>query len=83
MPATTRRLTHSTPSRAVEKGDNVFNSRDFATVDTVHHPNMIAYITGLAEPIYGSEAHRRRCSSSSAASPTCTRNSLPDPVRER
>jgi hypothetical protein len=32
-------------------------ARDFATVDTVHHPDMIAYIPGLAEPVYGKEAH--------------------------
>jgi hypothetical protein len=41
----------------MKKGDDAFNARDFATVDTVHHPDMIAYITGLAEPVYGNEAH--------------------------
>jgi hypothetical protein len=39
------------------KGDNAFNSRDFATVDTVHDPSMIAHITGNAQPIFGSKAH--------------------------
>jgi hypothetical protein len=39
------------------KGDNAFNARDWETVDSVHHPEMIAYIPGSAEPIYGSEAH--------------------------
>ena len=39
------------------KGDNAFNARDWETVDTVHDPNMVAYVTGLAEPIYGAEAH--------------------------
>ena len=39
------------------KGDNAFNARDFETVDTVHHPDMVAYIPGLAEPIHGSKAH--------------------------
>jgi hypothetical protein len=39
------------------KGDNAFNARDWETVDTVHDPNMVAYVTGLAEPIYGSAAH--------------------------
>jgi hypothetical protein len=38
-------------------GDDAFNARDFAAVDAVHHPDMIAFITGLAEPVYGSEAH--------------------------
>jgi hypothetical protein len=41
----------------MKKGDDAFNARDFATVDTVHHPDMIAYVTGLAEPIYGKQAH--------------------------
>jgi hypothetical protein len=41
----------------MKKGDDAFNDRDWATVDTVHHPAMIAYITGLAEPIYGKDAH--------------------------
>ena len=58
MPTTT-----DTPSRTtrllalMKKGDDAFNARDFATVDTVHHPDMIAYISGLAEPVYGKEAH--------------------------
>ena len=41
----------------MKKGDDAFNARDWATVDAVHHPDMIAYITGLAEPIYGKQAH--------------------------
>jgi ketosteroid isomerase-like protein len=39
------------------KGDDAFNTRDFEAVDAVHHPDMIAFITGLAEPVYGREAH--------------------------
>ena len=39
------------------KGDDAFNARDWETVDAVHHPNMVAHINGLAEPIYGSEPH--------------------------
>src|ERR1700730_13749255 len=41
----------------MKKGDDAFNDRDFATVDQVHHRDMIAYITGLAEPVHGKEAH--------------------------
>jgi hypothetical protein len=41
----------------MKKGDDAFNARDFAVVDEVHHPDMVAYITGLAEPVYGKEAH--------------------------
>ena len=38
-------------------GDDAFNARDFEAVDAVHHPDMVAYIPGLAEPIHGSKAH--------------------------
>src|SRR3979411_406548 len=41
----------------MKKGDDAFNDRDFATVDQVPPRDMIAYITGLAEPVYGKEAH--------------------------
>jgi len=41
----------------MKKGDDAFNSRDDAGMAAVHHPNMIAYVTGNAEPIYGRAAH--------------------------
>jgi len=41
----------------MKQGDDAFNARDFAAVDAVHHPDMIAHIPGSAEPIYGREAH--------------------------
>jgi hypothetical protein len=41
----------------MKKGDDAFNARDFAAVDAVHHPDMIAFITGNAQPIYGRVAH--------------------------
>ena len=41
----------------MKKGDDAFNSRDVAAMDAVHHPEMIAYITGNAEPLYGRAAH--------------------------
>src|SRR6476620_5915935 len=41
----------------MKKGDDAFNARDFAAVDTVHHPDMVAHITGNAQPIYGSVEH--------------------------
>jgi ketosteroid isomerase-like protein len=41
----------------MKKGDDAFNARDFAAVDEAHHPDMVAYITGLAEPVYGKQAH--------------------------
>jgi len=41
----------------MKQGDDAFNARDFAAVDQVHHPDMVAHITGNAEPIYGRKAH--------------------------
>ena len=41
----------------MKKGDDAFNARDFAAVDAIHHPDMVAYITGNAQPIYGRAAH--------------------------
>ncbi len=39
------------------RGDDLFNGRDWAALDDVHHPDMIAFIPGSAEPIYGRKAH--------------------------
>jgi hypothetical protein len=41
----------------MKKGDDLFNARDWPALDAVHHPDMIAYVSGNAEPIYGREAH--------------------------
>ena len=41
----------------MKQGDDAFNARDFAAMDEVHHPDMIAHVTGNAEPIYGRAAH--------------------------
>ncbi len=41
----------------MKQGDDAFNSRDFAAMDAVHHADMIAHITGSAEPVYGRAAH--------------------------
>ena len=55
-------VTHDTSRTArllalMKKGDDAFNARDFAAVDSVHHPDMVAHIPGNAQPIYGSVAH--------------------------
>ena len=41
----------------MQQGDDAFNARDFAAVDAVHHPEMVAYIPGSGQPIHGSVAH--------------------------
>jgi SnoaL-like polyketide cyclase len=58
MPATTDTSDRTAHLLALmKKGDDAFNARDLAAVDAVHHPEMVAYITGLAEPVYGRKAH--------------------------
>jgi hypothetical protein len=41
----------------MKKGDDAFNARDYGAVDQVHHPDMVAHITGNPAPIYGRDAH--------------------------
>ena len=41
----------------MRKGDDAFNFRDVAAMEAVHHPDMIAYVTGNAQPVYGRAAH--------------------------
>jgi ketosteroid isomerase-like protein len=41
----------------MKTGDDAFNARDMAGMDAVHHPDMIAYVTGNAQPLYGRAAH--------------------------
>jgi hypothetical protein len=73
----------------MKKGDDAFNDRDFAVLDEIHHPDMVAYVTGNAEPIYGSAAHaamvrqtawwslrRERRSTSTSARPASGRGRL-------
>lgn len=39
------------------RGDELFNARDWTALDDVHHPDMIAFIPGSPEPIYGRKDH--------------------------
>jgi ketosteroid isomerase-like protein len=41
----------------MKQGDDAFNRRDKAAMDAAHHPEMVAHITGNAEPIHGRDAH--------------------------
>ena len=55
---TTRDATRTANLLALmKKGDDAFNARDAAGMNAVHHPKMVAYVTGNAEPIYGRAAH--------------------------
>jgi len=52
---TTGRTTHLLA--LMKRGDDAFNARDVDAMNAVHHPNMIAHVTGNSEPIYGRAAH--------------------------
>ena len=41
----------------MKRGDDAFNSRDFAAMNAVHHPDMIVHVPGNGEPICGRDAH--------------------------
>jgi hypothetical protein len=41
----------------MKQGDDAFNARDFDAMKAVHHPDMVANITGNPEPIRGQRAH--------------------------
>jgi hypothetical protein len=53
--ASTERVSHNL--KLMKKGDDAFNSRDVAAMNAIHHPDMIAHVTGSAEPIYGRASH--------------------------
>jgi hypothetical protein len=44
----------------MKQGDDAFNNRDFAAMDAIHHPDMIAHVTGSAEPIYDARRMPKR-----------------------
>ena len=58
MPPSTQSATRTAQLLTLmTKGDDAFNNRDFEVLDAVHHPDMIAFIPGSAQPIYGRTAH--------------------------
>jgi SnoaL-like polyketide cyclase len=58
MAATTQNTSRTARLLALmKKGDDAFNSRDVAAMNATHHPDMIAHVTGSAEPIRGRLAH--------------------------
>jgi len=60
MATTTQNTSRTTHLLALmKKGDDAFNSRDFAGMKATHHPEMIAHVPGSAEPIHGQPAHAK------------------------
>ena len=41
----------------MKKGDDAFNSRDVAAMNAAHHPDIIAHIMGIPDPVLGRVAH--------------------------
>jgi hypothetical protein len=41
----------------MKRGDDAFNARDCEGMKAVHHPKMVAHVTGNAEPVKGQPAH--------------------------
>jgi len=65
----------------MKKGDDAFNNRDFAAMDAIHHSDMIAHVTGSAEPIYGRAAHAETMKQMFAMFPDVHVNNDPYPVQ--
>lgn len=65
----------------MKKGDDDFNARDWDALDIVHHRDMIAYITGSAQPVYGREAHAAAMRQMLASFPDMHVNSDPYPIQ--
>jgi SnoaL-like polyketide cyclase len=81
MPTTTDTSRTARLLALMKKGDDAFNARDFAAVDEVHHPDMIAYITGFADLIYGRDAHTEAMQQLLRIFPDIHVNSDPYPIQ--
>jgi hypothetical protein len=81
MPPTTDTSRTARLLALMKQGDDAFNARDFAAVDEVHHPDMIAYITGFADLIYGREAHTEAMQQLLRIFPDIHVNSDPYPIQ--
>jgi hypothetical protein len=55
MTLNTTRTTHLL--ELMKKGDDAFNSRDVAAMNATHHPDIIAHIMGIPDPVLGRVAH--------------------------
>jgi hypothetical protein len=81
MPTTSKTTSRTARLLArMKQGDDAFNARDSATLDTIHHPELVAYITGRSEPVYGREAHSAAMAQMVAAFPDIHVNT-PYPIK--
>jgi hypothetical protein len=58
MTTTTQNASRTTHLLALmKKGDDAFNSRDVAAMNAAYHPDIIAHVMGIPDPILGRVAH--------------------------
>lgn len=84
IPVTTHGATAGRTARLLElmkRGDEAFNAREFAAMDEVHDPDMVAHITGTAEPIYGRAAHAKAMAQMLKSFPDMQVHSDPYPIQ--
>jgi ketosteroid isomerase-like protein len=64
----------------MQAGDDAFNAHDFTAMDAVHHPDMVAHITGNPQPLYGRDAHAAAMGAFFAVFPDVRVTNRPYPV---
>lgn len=79
MNPNTSRTTHLL--RLMKEGDDAFNSRDAPGMDGVHHPDMVAHVTGRAEPVLGRSTHAGMIAEMCRIFPDVRVNNDPYPVQ--
>jgi ketosteroid isomerase-like protein len=64
----------------MKKGDDAFNSRDFAGMKAVHHPDLVAHMGG-PQPIRGQPAHAEAMKAMFGTFPDCHVDNDPYPIQ--
>lgn len=65
----------------MKRGDDAFNARDFEGMSAVHHPKMIAHVTGVPQPIRGEAAHAAAMKAMIGAFPDVRVQTDPYPIQ--
>jgi ketosteroid isomerase-like protein len=65
----------------MKHGDDAFNAHDVEAMNAVHHPDMVAHITGNAGPLFGRAAHAQAMQAFFAMFPDVHVHNDPYPVQ--
>lgn len=65
----------------MKEGDDAFNRQDIQAMNSAHHPDMIAHVTGYTEPIVGREAHASAMQGMFSAFPDVHVHNDPYPIQ--